>query len=618
MRGARGDDSRAPLMDAHGRFPPSLIAAGLKEESMKSWLTLPSPSKMRAASAIPLMVLAFAGAAVAAQSAPVAKGRILVQPRPGLSDVEFAKALAPHGGKVAGQIGNLGVYVVALPATASEKAVANLLSHNPQIKFAEPDALVAPVLTPNDPYYGNEWDLHTLNGAAAWDVSRGAGITVAILDSGVDATHPDLQGQLVPGWNFYDGNSNTADVYGHGTEVAGVVAALGNNAIGVTGVAWNSKLMPIRVAGTNGYASISALASGLNYAADHGARVANMSFAVQSYSTIQTAAQYLRNKGGVACNSAGNYGTLDSTPPSDSLVSVSATDASDTRASWSSFGPYVDVSAPGAGIWTTTMGGGYATVSGTSFSSPLTCGVIALMMAANPALAPSQIVSLLESTAVDLGTTGYDYYYGYGRVNAAAAVLAASNARSGDTQPPIASISSPTAGTVSGIVPVNVSASDNVGVTRVDLLVNGTLFASDPTAPYGFSWDTSSLGGSATLMARAWDAAGNSSNSPTVTVTIGTAPPPQPDTIPPTVTISKPGNGSQVKGNVGVAAKASDNVRVASLTLYLDGVMTATGNAASISWQWNTKKAANGEHTISAVAKDAAGNSATTTVTVTK
>src|SRR6185437_470444 len=155
-------------------------------------------------------------------------------------------------------------------------------------------------------------------------------------------------------------------------KVAGVVAALGNNSMGVAGVAFNARLMPIRVTDTSGYASISALASGLTYAADHGARVANMSFAVQSYSSVISAAQYFMNKGGVVMNSAGNYGTLDSTAPSNALVSVSATTSSDTLASWSSYGPYVDVSAPGVSIWTTTMGGGYGAVSGTSFSSPLT------------------------------------------------------------------------------------------------------------------------------------------------------------------------------------------------------------------------------------------------------
>jgi hypothetical protein len=633
--------------------------------------------------------------------------------------VEFDKALSPHGGKAVGRIGNLNVYVVTLPTNASEQAVAHALAQHPHIKSAEVDRFVPPGLIPNDTYYGSAWHLQMVNAPAAWDYSTGSGITVAILDSGVDGTHPDLQGQLVPGWNFYDNNSNTADVYGHGTMVAGVVGATANNAIGVTGIAWNAKIMPIRITGTDGMATLSGFTNGLTYAADHGARVANLSFAAQSSSTVQTAAQYFKNKGGVVVNSAGNYATLDSTPPSDTLVSVSATDSGDALATWSSYGPYVDVSAPGVGIWTTTAGGGYGAVSGTSFSSPLTAGVVALIMAANPRLSPTQVVSLLESTAADRGTTGYDYYYGYGRINAGAAVIAAAGANTADTQPPTAAISSPTGGTISGIVPVNVSASDNVGVTRVELLVNGTLLATDTTTPYGFSWDSAAFAGSTVaLVARAYDAAGNSADSAAVTVTVASiALPPGPDTTPPTVSISappsgtvsgvvtvtvsatdnvgvtrvdllvngavlasdttapytfnwdttalagttntlvaraydaagnsgdsqtvtvtvasasggssqdttpptvaisKPSDGSTVTGTVTINASASDNVAVTSLSVYVDGVLVTSGNRSSMTYKWNTRKAASGAHTISAVAKDAAGNQATTTVNVTK
>jgi len=557
-----------------------------------------------------------------AGNSPVAwvKGHILVQPRAGLSTAEFDKALSAQGGRAVGRLGNLNIYVVALPAAASEQAVATVLARNPKIKFAEVDRLIAPNLASNDPYYGSEWHLQTINAPTAWNTSVGTGVTVAILDSGIDATHPDLQGKLVPGWNFYDNNSNTADIYGHGTMVAGVVAAQGNNGIGVAGVAWGAKLMPVRVTDTSGVGTLSAFANGLSYAADHGARVANLSFPVQSSSSTQTAAQYFMNKGGIVFNSAGNYGTLDATPPSNALVSVSATGSTDTLASWSSYGPYVDVSAPGVGIWTTTLGGGYSAVSGTSFSSPLTAAVAALMMSANPSLAPSQIVSLLESSAVDLGTAGYDYQYGYGRVNAAAAVAAAASATSADVQAPSVAITAPTGGTVSGIVPINVTAGDNVGVTRVDLLVSGTLLASDISAPYAFSWDSTALAGSsASLVARAYDAAGNSASSAAVIVAVaGVVAPPPPDTTPPTVAITSPGNSSTVTGMVTVGAKAADNVAVASLSLYVDGAMVSTGNGASISYKWNTRKAAAGAHTISATAKDTAGNQSSVTIQVKK
>ena len=551
---------------------------------------------------------ALAGPSASRIEPDAVPGYILVRPRPGLPRAAFDKVLAAHGGRAIGRLDPLDVYVVTLPANASEKAVAKALRQNPHIKFAEPDALIPVDYVPNDTYYSSEWHLQTLNAPAAWNIASGGGVTVAVLDSGIDATHPDLAAQLVPGWNFWDNNSNTSDVYGHGTKVAGVIGATGNNAMGVAGVAFNSRLMPVRVTDTSGYAAISALASGLTYAADHGARVANMSFAVQSYSTVITAAQYFMGKGGVVMNSAGNSGVLDSTPASDALVSVSATDSTDTRASWSTYGPYVDVSAPGVGIWTTTMGGGYGAVSGTSFSSPVTAAVAALMMSANPKLAPTQIVSLLKSTSVDLGTPGYDTYYGYGRVSAANAVTAAAMGVPSDTQPPTVSISSPAGGTVSGIVPVNVTATDNVGVTRVDLLVNAAAVASDSVAPYGFSWDSSALAGTnASLVARAYDAAGNVASSQTVTVTVAKAAPP--DTTPPTVSITSPTSGA-VSGTVSVTTSASDNVGVTRVDLLVNGSVVASDTAAPFTFSWNTASLVGTSPTLVARAYDAAGNSA--------
>ncbi len=452
-----------------------------------------------------------------------AKGRLLVQPRAGLSDHQFDLILRPHLARRMGRLAvNLNIQIIELPEGVDEMTVAKALRRNPHFKFVEPDRVRPPAFSPNDPTYPSEWHEAKIGAPAAWDYSTGQGVTIAILDSGVDSTHPDLVNAVVPGWNFYDNNGNAADVYGHGTKVAGAAAASGNNAIGVAGVAWSSKIMPIRVTDTQGFAYDSMIIQGLTWAVDQGARVANVSFlGITDNPAIVSAAQYMRSKGGVVVTSAGNDGVLETFPPSDAITSVSATDTTDTRPSWSSYGNYIDVGAPGVSIYTTVQGGGYGATSGTSFSAPITAGVYALMISANPSLSPSMLDDALFSTAVDVGTTGWDQYYGWGRIDAFAAVNKARQTGVSDTQAPSVAITSPVSGTVQGLVPVDVAAKDNVGVTRVELRVNGVLNASDSTVPYAFTWDTTTYAnGTYTLQAVAYDAAGNHASSTPVTLTV--------------------------------------------------------------------------------------------------
>ena len=330
-------------------------------------------------------------------------------PRAGLPAHEFARLLDEHGGK-ARKIGQSQLYVVDLPGNESEKAVAARLAQHPHLKIAEIDHLESPEFVPNDPYYFSAWHLQKIGAIEAWDHSLGAGVTIAILDSGIDAAHPDLATRLVPGWNFYDNNSNTSDVYGHGTIVAGTAAAASNNSTGVASVAGQSKIMPIRVTDLSGGGYSSMIASGLIYAADHGIRVASISFAnMPSRSAVVTAAQYMKDKGGLVVVAAGNSGIDENFTPAKAMIPVSATDGNDMRAGWSSYGSYVALSAPGVGIWSTAMGGGYGAYSGTSVSSPVTAGVVALMMSANPTLPNADVEKLLFSTALDLGDMGRDH-----------------------------------------------------------------------------------------------------------------------------------------------------------------------------------------------------------------
>jgi len=539
-------------------------------------------------------------------------GQVLVAPRAGVGPAAFEAMLQRHGGRSKGRLGPLDVHVVSVPEHA-EAAVAAALARNPNIRFAELDLMLKPVITSaDDEYYAGTWHLATINAPVAWDSSLGDGVIVAVLDSGVDASHPDLQGQLVPGWNMYDNNSNTADVYGHGTMVAGVIAARSNNAIGVTSIAWNAKVMPVRISGLDGWASLSTIASGLNWAANNGARVANISYAVSGSGTVTSAAENLRSKGGVVCASAGNDGSQLSTAPNPSIITVSATNSSDVLTSWSSYGSLIDVAAPGAGIWSTKNGGAYGKVSGTSFSSPATAAVAALVMARNPSLSPTQVENVLMSSAVDLGTPGQDVFFGHGRIDAAAAVAAAGGSGGDfDTTAPVIAITSPAGGAVSGTVSVSLNASDDTAVTRVELFVDGTPVGTDSTAPFSISWDTSGhANGAAELLAYAYDAANNRGTSAVVSITVDN--PVVEDTAPPAVFILSPSATTTVSGTVNIQISAHDNIGIALVKCYVDGVLKGTTSADTLSCSWNTRKAATGLHTIRAYAEDTAGLTAIT------
>lgn len=545
-----------------------------------------------------------------------APGRVLVQPRAGLSEAELQKILQKAGAHgVARRLEHINVRVVSVPPQA-EAAVARALSRNPHIKFAEVDRALALQQTANDPYYSNAWHLPKIGAPTAWDQGTGTGVTVAILDTGVDASHPDLVGRLVSGWNAADRGFNTSDINGHGTRVAGVVAANTNNGVGVASIAWRASLMPVRVTNSSdGYAYFSDIASGLTWAADHGARVANISYGATPSSTISSAAQYMISKGGVVAVAAGNSGSDLGYANNPYMISVSATTSSDQKASWSSYGEYVDVAAPGAGIWTTSRGGGYGSASGTSFASPATAAVLALIKSVNSSLAPGKVEDVLKSTAVDLGTSGTDRLYGAGRIDAAAAVSAALSTSASDTQAPSVQITSPGNGAnVSGLVAVDVSAQDNVGLTKVELYASGRLVSHDLTAPYQFSWDSSTAGnGSVTLVAYGYDAAGNRGSNQ-IAVEVGNS---NSDSTPPTVTISSPGSGDTVSGTVNIAATAADAGGVSQMQVLVDGTLRCAAGGASISCSWNSRKSDTGSHTISVRATDSNGNTGSASVGVT-
>jgi subtilisin family serine protease len=288
---------------------------------------------------------------------------------------------------------------------------------------------------------------------------------IAVVDSGVDAGHPDLQAKLLPGRRFYNGgswDSNWQDYNGHGTHVAGIAAASTNNGQGVAGVGWNNRILPVRVLDSTGSGYTSDVAAGVRWAVDNGARVINMSLGGEGYDpALETATSYAWSHGSLVVAAAGNCGDPQNYYPSCSVanpvifpaanpnvLAVAATDSADGRPSFSSYGWWVDVAAPGVSVLSTMWSGNYLTpgcsgqaycyLSGTSMASPAVAGLAALVWARDPAQSPAQVANTIMNTALDLGPQGWDQEYGYGRINAAAAIYAMPSAAAPQTQPMVA------------------------------------------------------------------------------------------------------------------------------------------------------------------------------------
>jgi type VII secretion-associated serine protease mycosin len=322
--------------------------------------------------------------------------------------------------------------VVTVRTATDRQSAAGLVERGQRAERAVGVEIDVPVSAAGtDTYRESQWDFAELRVADAWPASTGAGVTVAVLDTGVDATHPDLVGQVLPGADLITGAGDAGDdPNGHGTHVAGVVAALTGNDLGVSSIAPDAKILPVRVldAGGNGY--LSTAAAGVVYAADHGADVINMSIAARtSEAALTNAIAYARASGVVVVAAAGNergLGSPASYPAAEpGVIAVAATDSNDTVAGYSTAGDYVDVAAPGTNILSTfpvAKGYDFAYSSGTSMASPHVAAVAALLKALDRTLSPDQIEQAIETSATDLGTPGRDDDFGHGRIDAAAAL----------------------------------------------------------------------------------------------------------------------------------------------------------------------------------------------------
>ena len=309
--------------------------------------------------------------------------------------------------------------------------VAAELAAEPEVEVVEPNRVRSASRVPNDTSYPSQQPyLSRIGAPTAWDVANtGAATVVAVLDTGVDRDHPDLAPNLVAGSDIVNGDTDPSDDDGHGTAVAGVVGAATGNGGGIAGVAWNAKVMPVKVLGADGTGVDADIASGITWATDHGADIINLSLGGPGSSTVlEQAVDYAFDHDVLVVAAAGNEATAEPSFPAaiPGVVAVTATDAQGRFAWFSNHGPWITLAAPGINVVTTTPAPGPAMATGmrtgTSFSSPIVAGVAALLRERHPAWAWDKVAYELVRTAHDAGPAGVDDAYGFGLVDAAAAL----------------------------------------------------------------------------------------------------------------------------------------------------------------------------------------------------
>jgi subtilisin family serine protease len=360
--------------------------------------------------------------------APRRTNELLVRFRGVQSQLQKDQVAAAHGLRRKRTLGAQSGFEKLELASASDVDTAVLqLLLDPAVEFAEPNFLINHdqlATQPNDPRFGEQWSLRNIGqdggqygadieASAGWQTSTGAAnVVIAIVDSGIDFNHPDLVENLsVHGWDFVEDSSVIKDEQGHGTAVAGIVAASGNNGVGVAGVMWRASLMSLRVLDETGTGDVAAAVEAIDYAIEHGAHVINLSWGTTGESSALKEAiqRALRQNVVVVCSAGNSSQDIDSTPyyPASfnvrDLIAVAASDGFDQLASWSNWGrKNVAVAAPGVNILTTQKGGGYWNVTGTSAAAPLVTGVVGLLTSSKPWLSVHAISQALDKGARDV------------------------------------------------------------------------------------------------------------------------------------------------------------------------------------------------------------------------
>ncbi|MBM3268446.1 MAG: peptidase S8 [Candidatus Sericytochromatia bacterium] len=385
------------------------------------------------------------------------EAQVLVKRRPGGTLSANLAGLSLRPASVGRSLAGMGWQMVSLPA-ANVGAAVSAFRGDPAVLAVQPNYqrnLIRPrnigkidvpgtldsilpglgtiaAAQPNDPGYKRQYAPQRLQAPDAWPISTGKGIVTAIVDTGVDTGHPDLQAHMVAGWNTVSNSADAKDDHGHGTHVAGITAALANNKEGIVGIAPDAAIMPIKVLDGDGSGSDETVASGIIWAADHGAKVINLSLGGAGESQVLgEAVAYALKKGASVVAAMGNDGTNEKSYPAayPGVVAVGATDKADKIASFSQWGDWISVSAPGVAVYSTfptykvAMNDygfpmNYASLDGTSMATPAVAGAVAVLRAKFAALDPAQVRARLQATTDKVAGQGdFDQKYGYGRIN---------------------------------------------------------------------------------------------------------------------------------------------------------------------------------------------------------
>lgn len=322
----------------------------------------------------------------------------------------------------------------------SSKEDITALKQHLDVDFVQEDMYLSLQVEPNDPLYKEQWSMKKINAEQAWTVTTGKqDIIVSVVDTGVDYNHPDLAGKVIKGKDFTKESDGTdpIDGFGHGTHVAGIIAATANNGVGVTGIAPGVKVMAVKVLSKSGGGSLFSIAGGITYSVKNGAKIVNLSLGGPAVADMISSAvgYWAWKKGVLLVAAAGNSGGPVGTPAriDDYYMAVGASDDKDDLAKFSCFGKELSVVSPGTNIMNTTptyhvplndhgYAMNYAALNGTSMACPLVAGLAALVWSAHPNFNSKQVRAKIEKAAVDLGTPGKDNKFGYGRVDAYASV----------------------------------------------------------------------------------------------------------------------------------------------------------------------------------------------------